>query len=92
MSGRSPEVVVIGGTYIDMDIKCGQIPPPGQSVIGSALSYTLTGPGPKPRHEPWVKAFNYDGDTLTEIDALSFVAYDPDDFNYGVKVAGCTVR
>jgi ribokinase len=46
MSGRSPEVVVIGGTYIDMDIKCGQIPPPGQSVIGSALSYTLTGPGP----------------------------------------------
>lgn len=46
MSGRSPEVVVIGGTYIDMDIKCGQIPPPGESVIGSALSYTLTGPGP----------------------------------------------
>jgi ribokinase len=46
MSGRSPEVVVIGGTYIDMDIKCGLIPSPGQSVIGSALSYTLTGPGP----------------------------------------------
>jgi len=46
MSGRSPEVVVIGGTYIDMDIRCGQIPLPGQSVIGSALSYTLTGPGP----------------------------------------------
>lgn len=46
MPGRSPEVVVIGGTYIDMDIKCGQIPSPGQLVIGSALSYTLTGPGP----------------------------------------------
>jgi ribokinase len=46
MSGRSPEVVIIGGTYIDMDIKCCQIPTPGQSVIGSALSYTLTGPGP----------------------------------------------
>jgi ribokinase len=46
MPGRSPEVVVIGGTYIDMDIKCGEIPPPGQSVVGSALSYTLTGPGP----------------------------------------------
>ena len=46
MSGRSPAVVVIGGTYIDMDIRCGQIPSPGQSVIGSALSYTLTGPGP----------------------------------------------
>jgi len=46
MSGRSPEVVIIGGTYIDMDIRCGQIPSPGQSVIGSELSYTLTGPGP----------------------------------------------
>ena len=46
MSGRIPEVVVIGGTYIDMDIRCGQIPSPGQSVIGSALSYTVTGPGP----------------------------------------------
>jgi ribokinase len=46
MSGRSPEVVIIGGTYIDMDIRCGQIPLPGQSVIGSALSYKLTGPGP----------------------------------------------
>ncbi|MCP4262861.1 MAG: ribokinase [Planctomycetes bacterium] len=46
MSGRSPEVVIIGGTYIDMDIKCGQIPSPGQSVSGSALSYSLTGPGP----------------------------------------------
>lgn len=46
MSGRSPEVVIIGGTYIDMDIRCGQIPSPGQSVMGSALSYTLTGPGP----------------------------------------------
>ena len=46
MSGRSPEVVIIGGTYIDMDIKCGEIPTPGQSVSGSALSYSLTGPGP----------------------------------------------
>jgi len=46
MSGRSPEVVVIGGTYVDMAIRCGQIPLPGQSVVGSALSYTATGPGP----------------------------------------------
>jgi ribokinase len=37
---------VIGGTYVDMAIRCGQIPPPGQSVSGSALSYTATGPGP----------------------------------------------
>lgn len=46
MSGRNPEVVVIGGTYIDMDIRCGEMPSPGQTVIGSELSYTLTGPGP----------------------------------------------
>lgn len=46
MSGRIPSVVVIGGTYVDMAIRCSQIPPPGQSVSGSALSYTATGPGP----------------------------------------------
>ena len=44
--GRSPKVVVIGGTYVDMAIRCGQIPSPGQKVTGSALSYTTTGPGP----------------------------------------------
>ncbi|OHB72895.1 MAG: hypothetical protein A2Z25_03220 [Planctomycetes bacterium RBG_16_55_9] len=46
MTGRNPKVVVIGGTYVDMAIRCGQIPSPGQSVTGSALSYTATGPGP----------------------------------------------
>ncbi len=46
MSGRIPKVVVIGGTYVDMAIRCSQIPSPGQSVNGSALSYTVTGPGP----------------------------------------------
>lgn len=46
MSGKNPKVVVIGGTYVDMAIRCGQIPSPGQSVAGSALSYTAAGPGP----------------------------------------------
>lgn len=46
MTGRSPKVVVIGGTYTDMAIRCGQIPSPEQSVTGSVLSYTITGPGP----------------------------------------------
>ncbi len=46
MSGRIPKVVVVGGTYVDMAIKCGQIPSPGQSAPGSSLSYTATGPGP----------------------------------------------
>jgi ribokinase len=44
--GRIPKVVVIGGTYVDMAIRCGQIPAAGQKVTGSALSYTTTGPGP----------------------------------------------
>jgi ribokinase len=46
MAGRIPKVVVVGGTYVDMAIRCGQIPSPGQDVTGSALSYTATGPGP----------------------------------------------
>ncbi len=46
MSERSPKVVVIGGTYVDMAVRCGQIPSPGQNVTGSALSYTAAGPGP----------------------------------------------
>jgi ribokinase len=46
MTGRSPKVVVIGGTYVDMAVRCSQIPSPGQSFAGSALSYTTTGAGP----------------------------------------------
>ncbi len=37
---------MVGATYVDMAIKCSQIPSPGQSVSGSSLSYTATGPGP----------------------------------------------
>jgi ribokinase len=44
--GRIPKVVVIGPIYVDMAIRCGKIPSPVQSAIGSSLSYTLTGPGP----------------------------------------------
>ncbi len=46
MTGRSPKVVIVGGTYIDMAVRCNQFPSTGQSVNGSALSYRLTGPGP----------------------------------------------
>ena len=45
MPGRTPKIVVIGGTYIDMAAKCQHIPRPGQSVPGSALSYATTGAG-----------------------------------------------
>jgi ribokinase len=46
MSGRIPKVVVVGGTYVDIVIRCDQTPSPGQSVAGSRLSYAATGPGP----------------------------------------------
>ncbi|UCF13894.1 MAG: ribokinase [Phycisphaerales bacterium] len=46
MSKKNPKVAVIGGTYVDMAIRCGQAPSPGQSVAGSVLSYTTAGPGP----------------------------------------------
>jgi len=46
MSERIPKIIVIGSTYIDMAVKCGQVPAPGQTCRGSALSYTLAGPGP----------------------------------------------
>ena len=45
MQDRIPKVVVVGGTYVDMAMRCAQIPSPGQSVTGSGLSYTVTGPG-----------------------------------------------
>jgi ribokinase len=46
MTAEAPKVVVVGGTYVDMAVRCGQIPSAGQSVAGSSLSYTATGPGP----------------------------------------------
>jgi len=46
MPGRIPKVVVVGGTYVDMAIRCGQIPLPGQTVTGAGLSYRAIGPGP----------------------------------------------
>ena len=46
MTGRNPKVVVVGGTYVDITIRCSQIPCAGQSVNSSGFSYMLTGPGP----------------------------------------------
>jgi ribokinase len=36
----------MGGTYVDMVIRCDHVPSPGQFIAGSGLSYTATGPGP----------------------------------------------
>ncbi len=46
MKGRNPKLVIVGGTYMDMAIRCSQIPSIGQYVAGSALSYSISGPGP----------------------------------------------
>ncbi len=46
MPERNPRVVVVGGTYIDMAIRCSHVPAPGQVLSGSALSCTVAGPGP----------------------------------------------
>jgi len=46
MTERIPKVVVVGSTYIDVTIKCCQIPVAGQTCGGSGLSCTLAGPGP----------------------------------------------
>ncbi len=45
MPAANPKVVVVGATYVDMAIRCGRIPSPGQSVAGSALSYGVGGSG-----------------------------------------------
>jgi hypothetical protein len=61
-------------------------------VDGDGIDEIITGPGPKPQYDAWVKAFDWDGVEITALEAIDFIAYDPDDFNYGVKVAGTRAR
>ena len=46
MNGISPKVVVIGGIYLDLAMKCDEIPGYGGAVSGAGFSYNVTGPGP----------------------------------------------
>jgi len=46
MEAKAPKLVVVGGAYADMAVRCNQVPFPGQDVAGSGLSYTAAGPGP----------------------------------------------
>ncbi len=46
MVERTPRIVVVGATYIDLAFKCAQIPSAGRTLSGSELAYTLTGAGP----------------------------------------------
>ncbi|MBW8035148.1 MAG: hypothetical protein FVQ79_05820 [Planctomycetes bacterium] len=46
MAGRIPRVVVVGPSYVDMTLKCQEIPCSGDIVEGSAFSFSPTGSGP----------------------------------------------
>jgi len=82
MPGRIPKIVVIGGTYVDMAVRCGQIPSPGQTVIGSALSYTTTGPGPNQAAEAALCGCQVHliskvgGDTFAQMAKVSLAEFD----------------
>ena len=46
MEGRIPKVVVAGGCYVDMAVKCDVFPQAGESVEGFGFSCAVSGPGP----------------------------------------------
>ena len=46
MAGRIPKVVVVGPSYVDIAIKCEEVPHAGQIVDGGGLSCNPSGPGP----------------------------------------------
>jgi ribokinase len=46
MAGRIPKIVVVGPAYVDMAIRCNEVPQAGETVEGSGFSCMPTGPGP----------------------------------------------
>ena len=46
MTGRNPKIVVIGGSYVEIAVRCAEFPGPGELAAGSELSICVTGPGP----------------------------------------------
>lgn len=47
MKGSIPKIVVVGGTHLDIAMRCSRIPLPGESIFSSSFSYSVTGPGPR---------------------------------------------
>ena len=45
MTARTPKIIVVGGVYIDIALRCAEMPKPGSNIAGSEFSYTATGPG-----------------------------------------------
>jgi len=55
---------------------------------GDGVDELITGPGPGEAFAPRVRAWDYDGGTVTSMENIDFEAYDPVLFGYGVKTAG----
>ena len=91
--GSGPVEVVSGVSFFaysaytqwGVNVGCGD-------VDGDGIDEILTGPGPGEGHFPWVRGFNYDGSAITAVPGIDFLAYDPDHFSHGVKVAGAGSR
>jgi ribokinase len=45
MNARTPKIVVIGGSYSDIAVKCEEFPRPDSTTTGTGLSYSATGAG-----------------------------------------------
>ncbi len=45
MTQRVPKIVVVGTCYVDMAVKCSQVPAPGETFIGSGFSCNCAGGG-----------------------------------------------
>ncbi len=61
-------------------------------VDGDGVDEILTGPGPREDYSPWVRAFDYEDGSVSAVPGVDFMAYDPDLFTHGVKVAGAGAR
>ena len=72
-------------TEYGVNVACGD-------TDGDGIDEIITGPGPGESHFPWVRAFNCDEGTVTPVPGVDFLAYDPDQFSHGVKVAGVGPR
>ena len=45
MNSNAPKIVVVGASYVDMAVRCEQMPNSGHIATGTGLSYTVAGPG-----------------------------------------------
>jgi len=57
-------------------------------VDGDGFDEILTTPGPDPSQTALVRAWNYDGGTVTAIELIDFSAYDDQAITHGGKIAG----